>query len=187
MNAPQEPMDALPNYVERLRADFEPLAAAPDEGARAQLEQEAVALLNSLLVIEEHPAPNRASDEDKESAAEFARLERKLDLVLELLSMRLLDGHAPAERSVQLSAAGVRWAVPGEAPAPGTQGIATLYVHRLLPRALRLPAEVVADAPGWLRLRFVNLGEACEDLLVRHVFQQHRRSLAGSRRAARSA
>lgn len=187
MNAAGEPMDALPNYLERLRAEFEPQTAALDEGQRVQLEQEAVALLTSLLAIEEHPSPIRPSDEDKDAVVDIARLERKLDLVLELLSLRLLDGHAPPERSVQLSAAGVRWAQPGALPAPGTQGVATLYVHRLLPRALRLAAEVVADEPGWLRLRFVGMAEACEDLLVRHVFQQHRRSLAGSKRAARSA
>lgn len=187
MEASREPLDALPHYVERLRADFEPLPAAPDTETSAQLQQEAVALLTSLLAIEEHPAAARSSDEDKESAVEFARLERKLDLVLELLSMRLLDGHAPPERSVQLSAAGARWPHSGPAVAPGTHGIATLYIHRLLPRALRLPVEVIADEPGWLRLQFTALGEACEDLLVRHVFQQHRRWLAGSRRGLRAA
>ena len=57
----------------------------------------------------------------------------------------------------------------------------------LLPRALRLPAEVLADEAGWLRLRFLDVDEACRELLVRHVFQQHRRRLAGARRAQKSA
>lgn len=187
MNAARDSVDAHPHYVERLRASFEPCAEAPDADARAQLEQDAIALLTCLLAIEEHPAAARASDEDKEAAMDVARLERKLDLVLELLSARLLDANAPAERSVQFSSAGARWAHAGEAIVPGTHGIATLYVHRLLPRALRLPVEVMADEPGWLRLRFLEMGEACEDLLVRHVFQQHRRWLAGSRRALRAA
>lgn len=185
MDGGRDPFEAHPHYADRLRADFEPRAIAPDEDTRGQLEHEATVLLMSLLAIEEN-AVARSSDEEKEAGPEFARLERKLDLVLELLSMRMLDGHAPAERLVQLSAAGARWAVSGPVPPPGTQGIAAIYVHRLLPRALRLPAEVLADEPGWMTLRFLDLDEACEELLVRHVFQQHRRRLAGSRRAQRA-
>lgn len=186
MEPVRDPVDAHPHYVERLRAAFEPSETVLDADIRAQLGHEATALLTCLLAIEEVPAA-RASDEDKEVALDVARLERKLDLVLELLSARLLDGHAPPEHSVQLSAAGARWSHAGTPVAPGTQGVAMLYVHRLLPRALRLPVEVLADEPGWLRLRFLDVGEACEDLLVRHVFQQHRRWLAGSRRALRAA
>ncbi len=181
-----------PHYAERLRASFEPLPGGlrPDEPARIQHEQEAVSLLASLLAIEEYAGVRNANsngDEEHEAGPEFLRLERKLDLVLELLSMRLLEGGASPERSVQMSATGVRWAT-GDAStvsAPGTWGVANVYVHRLLPRALRLPAEVLADEPGWLRLRFIEVGEGCREMLVRHVFQQHRRHLAGSRRGVR--
>lgn len=187
MDMPGDPFDAHPHYVERLRAAFEPMPQAPDEDTRAQFEQEASLLLMSLLAIEEN-AVARNTDDEAEVGPEFQRLERKLDLVLELLSARLLDGSAPAERPVQMSAAGARWLVNGEAaPSPGSAGIASIYVHRLLPRALRLPAEVLQDEAGWLRLRFLDVGEACRELLVRHVFQQHRRRVAGARRAQRVA
>ncbi|WP_162850983.1 PilZ domain-containing protein [Panacagrimonas perspica] len=182
---PRDPFDALPHYAERLRAEFEPLPHAPDADTCAQLEHEASALLMSLLAIEEN-AVARSGDDETESGPEFQRLERKLDLVLELLSARLFEASAPSERNVQMSAAGARWALGGSAPAPGSAGIVSIYVHRLLPRALRLPAEVLHDEAGWLRLRFLEVGEACRELLVRHVFQQHRRHLAGTRRAQRT-
>lgn len=182
---PRDPFEALPHYAERLRAEFEPLPHAPDEPGLASFEHEASALLMSLLAIEENAVARNGEDET-EAGPEFQRLERKLDLVLELLSARLLETSAPSERLVQLSAAGARWAVSGPAPAPGSFGVASIYVHRLLPRALRLPAEVMPDEAGWLRLRFLDVGEACRELLVRHVFQQHRRQLAGARRAQRS-
>lgn len=186
-----DPFTGQPHYAERLRAAFEPLPAGrPDEATRAQYELEAVSLLASLLAIEEYAGVRNASssggDEEHEAGPEFLRLERKLDLVLELLSMKLLEGSAASERSVQMSATGVRWATP-EVPEPGTWGVVSVYVHRLLPRALRLPAEVLADEPGFLRLRFAEVGEGCREMLVRHVFQQHRRHLAGSRRALRAA
>lgn len=189
---PHDPFAGQPHYAERLRAAFEPLAAPPDEAARVQYEQDAVSLLASLLAVEEYAGvrnTNTGGDEEHEAGPEFLRLERKLDLVLELLSMKLLEGSAAAERSVQMSASGVRWKLDpaGAAPAPGSWGVVSVYLHRLLPRALRLPAEVLADEPGWLRLRFVEVGEGCREMLVRHVFQQHRRHLAGARRGLRAA
>jgi hypothetical protein len=188
MDAP-DPFAGQPHYAERLRAAFEPLPGAPDAEARAQYEQEAVSLLASLLAIEEYAGARNAGtsgDEEHEAGPEFLRLERKLDLVLELLSMKLLEGAAAAERTVHMSASGVRWASPDPLPAPGTWGVVSVYVHRLLPRPLRLPAEVLADDAGWLRLRFAEVGEGCREMLMRHVFQQHRRQLAGSRRALRA-
>jgi hypothetical protein len=189
---PHDPFAGQPHYAERLRAAFEPLPARPDASACGQFEQDAVSLLASLLAVEEYAGvrnANTSGDEEHEAGPEFLRLERKLDLVLELLSMKLLEGSAAQERNVQMSATGVRWKLDdaNAAPSPGSWGLASIYVHRLLPRALRLPAEVLADEPGWLRLRFVEVGEGCREMLLRHVFQQHRRHLAGSRRALRAA
>ncbi len=181
----RDPFEEQPHYADRLRAAFEPTAQALDAGSRDQLEHEAALLLMSLLAIEENAVAR--GDDETEAGPEFLRLERKLDLVLELLSARLLDGTAPPERPVQVSAAGARWPVEGATPAPGSVGIVSIYVHRLLPRALRLPAEVLRDEAGWLRLRFLDVGDPCRELLLRHVFQQHRRHLAGARRAQRAA
>jgi hypothetical protein len=182
---PRDPFEALPHYAERLRAEFETMPNALDADTCGQLEHEASALLMSLLAIEESGA-SRSSDDETEAGPEFQRLERKLDLLLELLSARLFEASAPPERNVQMSAAGARWAPGGPVPPPGSAGIVSIYVHRLLPRALRLPAEVLHDEAGWLRLRFLEVGEGCRELLVRHVFQQHRRHLAGARRAQRT-
>jgi hypothetical protein len=186
MNAPRDPFEGQPHYTERLRAGFEPLSQLPDEEACSQLEHDATVLLMSLLAIEENAVARTSNDEEKDHGPDFARLERKLDLVLELLSLRLLDAGAPAERAVQMSAAGARWAqAEGVVPAVGSIGMASVYVHRLLPRPLRLAAEVLADDQGWLRLRFLGVGEAFEELLMRYVFQQHRRRLA-SRKTQRA-
>lgn len=174
------PFEAHPHYAERLRAEFEELGGAPDEALRSQLDSEAKLMLGSLLAIEDSAAAK--SDEDKEAGPDLVRIERKLDLMLELLSMRQMDGQGAPECRVQLSAAGARWQLFGSVPAPGTQVIASIHVHRFLPRPLRLPAEVLATDPGWLCLLFTNLSEGCEELLARHVFQKHRRQLAMTKR-----
>jgi hypothetical protein len=180
VNASSEVFAGLPTYSDRLRAAFEPLPALPDAETLAHLQAEAGAFLQTVLALEEHNSPR--TEEESENNVEFQRLERKLDLILELLSARLADDPTMPERALTVCAAGLRWKTEGGIPAPGRIGLARVHLHRMLPRALCLPAEVVADEPGWLRLRFLPLSEECEERLLRHVFQQHRRQLAGSRR-----
>ena len=183
MNPSLDLFEGQPHYTERLRADAEVLALRPDAEQQARYEEEAVSLLSSLMALDEHSMTK--SEDEKDFSPELARLERKLDLVLELLSTQLMDAQAPGEVSVQLSARGARWATHGAVPAPGTLVLGSIYLHRMMPRPLRLPAEVIGDQAGWLQLRFLPLGEACDELLLRHVFQQHRRALAGHRRGRR--
>lgn len=166
-----------------MRADFEVLRVPPDAALLDRLAAEAQAMLSSVLAIEDSAAAK--SDEDKDTGPDILRLERKIDLVLQLLSMNLMDGQTLPECQVQLSAAGARWETPAAVPSPGSWVMASIHVHRFLPRPLRLAAEVLSDQPGWVTLLFTHLGEGCEELLARHVFQQHRRQLAGARRTRR--
>lgn len=178
--------DGHPHYVDRLRVAFEPLPELPEPAHALRLEDEAVAALTSVLALEEVTA-RAPKDEEGEHAADFARLERKLDLVMELLAARLRDEDGATEQDVWFSAEGIRWAWPdGEPPAPGTIGVVTVFLHRLLPRPLRLPVQVMSDQPGWMHGGFLKMGDNVEDLLVRHVFLRHRRGLAGARRARRA-
>lgn len=175
--------EGQPHYAERLRADVEVLTQRPTADQQTRFEEEAESLLAGLLALDEHSTTK--SEDEKDFSPDLARLERKLDLVLELLSAQLMDAKAPREAMVQLSARGARWALHSDVPVPGSLVVSSIYVHRLMPRPLRLPAEVIHDQPGWLQLRFLPLGEGCEELLLRHVFQQHRRALAGHRRGRR--
>lgn len=177
--------DGQPHYSERLRADFDVLAQAPDAVQCHAWAEEAAGVLAGVLALEEHTGAR--GEDDKEPSPDLIRLERKLDLILELLALQQRAQNEGLEARVQFSAAGARWQVHGACPSPGAMVMARLHVHRLLPTPLRLPAEVLPDEPGWLRLRFLPLGETCEELLLRFVFQQHRRQLAGSRRASRGA
>lgn len=180
MNSAHDPFGGLPHFADRVRAGYRVCAAAPEGEELTHLEEDAVAVLHTMLALEEQGAPRK--DEEGEYNAEFQRLERKLDLVIEMLSAHLLADTALPERQVQVSAEGIRWACADARPPDGTPVIVTVYLHRLMPRPLHLPAVVRADESGWVYLRFTALGDICEDLLVRYVFLQHRRKLAGSRR-----
>jgi hypothetical protein len=177
--------DGHPHYSDRLRIAFEPLPGLPEPDLALKLEEEAMGHLQLVLAIEEI-AP-RAKDEEGEHTADFLRVERKLDLVLELLAMRLRDEDGATEQEVWFSADGARWKWPeGDPPPAGTIGIVSIGLNRLLPRPLRMPVQVMSDEPGWIHAGFLRMGDNVEDLLVRHVFLRHRRGLAGARRARRA-
>lgn len=176
--------DGRPHFVDRLRLSFEPRQAAPDEAEHHLLMQEARQLLARLLALEEGPAPR--NEDDKELSPDLLRLERKLDLLLELLSYRLADtgGGAP-ERAVCVSAAGASWR-QAEPMVDAPFAVLGIHLHRLLPRPLRLPVQRVEPAnAGEIEVAFLDLDAECEDLLVRYVFLQHRRQLAEQRRQRR--
>jgi hypothetical protein len=179
MNGAGEGLEGEPHYVEVLQVHFDADADLGDPIVQQCCESEALALLHSLQVIEESRTKR---DESAERDADLERLERKLDLVLELLAAQLSRGDAPDAVPVYLSASVVRWPQV-HAHVPGTRGRLRLHLHRLLPRPLSLPAEVLSAPAGELHLQFLPLGEACEESLRRHVFLRHRRQLAESRRA----
>lgn len=180
---PSPGFDAQPYFSDRLRLLFEARDEAPGEAERSALCADARTLLGRLLALEDGAAAR--TEDDKEPSPELLRLERKLDLVLELLAYRLNDTTAAPERPVRVSAAGACWR-QAEPMVERPFGIVSIHLHRLLPRPLRLPVRrLQAAAEGQVEVAFLDLDEECEDLLVRYVFLQHRRQLAGHRRLRR--
>lgn len=182
MDAPTEsPFDSQPHFSDRLRVAFEPMPDAPDASSQMLLQAEARLLLTRLLALDESTAAR--TEEDKEPNPDLQRLERKLDLVLELLSLRLLDdGSAPPERAVRLSASAACWQADDDRIRDGEFGVLSVYLHRLMPRPLRLPVQVMSLQSQRVQVRFLPLDEESEELLLRYVFLQHRRDLAGHKR-----
>ena len=134
----------------------------------------------------------RRSERDEESAGgpETARLEKKLDLLIEMVGHWVSQaGSRPPAAVARLDAAGLSWrpadgqlsvAPPVEA---GMSGTVVLYLREGVAEALRLPGRVAAVGPdGRVALQFHGLAEAEIDALERFVFRQHRRSVAGRRR-----
>ncbi len=144
-------------------------------------------LLRALALIEETSEVQR--DEVDPGAAELARVEAKLDLVLALLAS-VVSAQQPA-----LAPVAMRWSRHGArllaaAPPAGDVGRLRVALDPRLPQPLELPARVIAHAEegGGVRLwlRFESLDPALEAALERHVFRRHRRAVAEARRAART-
>jgi len=118
-------------------------------------------------------------------AAEFERLHLKVDLVIELLAALLrASGRADAPAALRVSADGLSWPLATGAPAIGTAVDVGVQLHPCAPAPLQWRGEVIGHDDGELQLRFAPMPEALACALERHVFMQHRRSVAGARSPA---
>lgn len=144
-------------------------------------------VLHTCEALEERRAER---DEELSDAPETARLEKKIDLLIELVGHWVAQsGSRPPPAVVSLNADGLSWRTIGihapDAPslAVGASGTVELYLREGVAEALRLPGQVVAaGADGLVKLKFRGLAEAEVDALERFVFRQHRRTIAGRRR-----
>jgi len=142
-------------------------------------------VLGTLESLEALPA---ASGEGGAAAAEIARLEFKLDLLMDLVTQLLSrDVPLPAPRAVSLGAHALefRLGVDETAPTTGEHLQVAVYLHAEYPRPLILRGRVasVAGAAGAqdVAVAFDSLGEAAQDRLEKLIFRHHRRQVAQHR------
>ncbi|PLY12065.1 MAG: hypothetical protein C0631_18325 [Sedimenticola sp.] len=125
-------------------------------------------------------------DETYESNANLARVEAKLDLLLDLVSELLTTESADLKPcSLRLSSRGAEWMGESTDLQPSQQVWLSLGLDPKLPRPLKLLAEVVNvfREPGGLRmlLAFKLQSELVTDLLEKAIFRYHRRQIASQK------
>lgn len=174
-------------YEDQLPLSWRELPADPEPARLARWNLANEQVLHLVAALEEHH--HEPADEHSPQAHELARLDFKINLVLELVGELLTRQLSlPAEREVKLSAQAIQWAEPEAGhPGPGAWVLITLYVHPQLPKPLTLLGEVRAAAPsGRVVAELRGVSEAVRDLLEKLIFRHHRRSIAHMRPARES-
>ncbi|HSP01293.1 MAG TPA: PilZ domain-containing protein, partial [Thioalkalivibrio sp.] len=126
---------------------------------------------------------HRPTEESPELAPELARLDAKMNQVLELLGDWLLaQGKHPATYDVRFNASGLEWSSP-EGPEPDTLAELSIYVCAAFPKPMVVYGQVVsreATADGAIRtlVRFEGVSDSLRDGLERLIFRRHRREVA---------
>lgn len=176
-----EPSDAREplSYTDSLPLSWKPLKQPLTDPERESMCASGVQLLTAVVAVEEHRS---VADEETPLDGELVRVHQKLDLLLELVS-GLMRVHAavPPAAALRLSSCDAIWHGMPDVPAPGSEGILEIYLHRCVAQPLRIAARVSAEAAGSVRLVFTALDQACSAALERHVFLHHRRSIAEAR------
>ncbi len=160
-----------------------PLADAPTDALLAVLNGSNEALLAGLRTLHEKPE----TEDNDQNLAEIRRLDHKLSLVLDLLSMLLQQTHPlPPTQQVVLDSRHLQLA--GPLP-PADCYRLDLYLESTVAKPLRLlarPAAAMteptptraAGAPALVTLEFIGVGQQVRDGLDRFLFRQHRKQVA---------
>lgn len=165
-----------------LHAAFQAEASTPDAGALQALAERNTHVLVAIALLEERPRAER--DDAGPLAPELARLDGKLNLLIEIVNHLLLPAAALPPRQ-QLRFNGVGAELPLALLPPGaTLGRLRLHLDACLALPLELACRVEAVRGDSAFLAFDAFGDAVEEGLDRYVFRQHRRKLADVRQSA---
>jgi hypothetical protein len=165
-------------YQDSIPLRWQPLASGLSADALAQLARDAEQLLTLLAGLEN---VGEAPVDDEPRPRYLQQLELRLQLMTELLGELISQTRPlPSARPVALSADRLEWQDDAP-PAAGTHLIVELYLHRLLPRPLRLPVRVDAVDGQRVAAGLADLGDSVIAELEKLIFRQHRRAVANSR------
>jgi hypothetical protein len=169
--------DVIPLMWQSLDARVDAVVAASFEDANLNL-------LHACSAMDEpHSLSREKQDESPLLAAELARLDFKLTLLLDLVAqLASRDLQRPAPTRVRFNALGATF-LPARPLEVGTEGVLHLYLRPMLPRPLSFPSRVAGfDPEGRTRVRFHPLSDPVADLIEKLAFRRHRRHVAESRR-----
>lgn len=174
-------MGAL-RYEDIVPLRWQQIEVLPEEREQERIALENIRLLQLLPSLEGSPGPV----DDEEPPRYIQTLELRLQLLTELLADLLAQSRPlPPERPLGITAETLDW-LEGNPPAVGALLLVEVFLHPLLPRPLRLPAEVVAvearkEGQQVLARLHVN-AEVAQAELEKLIFRQHRRVIARQRK-----
>jgi len=169
-------------YHDVLPVEWKPLPRELDRFELISIDESNTLLLQACIAVEEHPA--RDKDEDLGPlAGELARLDFKLNLVLQLLGKLISPERISTPTSIQFNAIGASWTAVGQMPAVGERGLLRLQLRSSLPQPLELPAEILYVEGSTVRVRFPELSDGNVALIQKLAFLRHRRDIADARKA----
>ena len=127
-------------------------------------------------------------EEGERHAPELARIEHKLNMVIDLMLQLLCQFQTqPESVSIQMTAQSLQWSSMQAPPAVGDHLLVDVYLSQGYPKPVRFYGCVESVQPDADRLstvlfRFEQMGETVLDSLERLIFRQHRRRVAKTRR-----
>lgn len=144
--------------------------------------------LRASLLMEDH-APASTGDAHDETLLRIARLENRMDLLLQMTAQILIRQQPlPPAVAVEFGTESLQWTVDGTVQPPGTGDLLMLDLYLLagFPFRLSLTAivrEVIHTESNGISVHadFEQMDETIRDILLRYIFRQHRRQIASTR------
>jgi len=138
--------------------------------------RENITALHAIAALE---GPSHERELDRTAGVDYtaARLEAKMDLLMQWVGKLLLAQHPlPPATEVVLGSKSVSWKCP-IALKPGQFGVLSLYLAPRLPMPLIFPVQIQSWAAGQAQAQLLQLSDDTQDALDRTLFRYHRRAL----------
>lgn len=169
-------------YADRLPVAWEPVAEPMDDTFHARLNHDNLQVLQAVGALEENVA-EPDEDEDGATAQALARLDRKVNLLLELVGKLVVEnGDLPAAVPMQLGSDRLIWSGSALSLERGDTGVAAVYLRASPATPLRLAGRVEGvlgqGDESRYELAYLNLHEPVRNALERLIFRHHRRLIA---------
>jgi len=139
-------------------------------------------VLQALGALEEQ-GPVEKLDDNSPHAGEIARLDLKMNLLLDMVG-QLLNASRPRPKPlpIRFNALGAVWHSSPPHPEMGSQGVLEIYLRDCIAEPLRLVGRIASVGPdGRTKARLVPPGENIADLMEKLAFRKHRRQVAGTK------
>ena len=146
------------------------------------LDESNIALLHACVSADEQPVRDK-HEELLPLANELARLDYKLNLVLQLLGSLVPKAEPTARCEVRFNTLGASWHEQGITPKPGASGILRIQLRSALPEVLCFACEVTAVSGSEVSVRYLQLSERCAELIQRLCFLRHRKDVVDARKS----
>jgi hypothetical protein len=172
-------------YHDVLPVGFEPINGTPEPFRMAGIEEANLLLLQACVAVEELPLRQQSEDAHPLSA-DLARIDFKLNLVLQLLAKLTPPDKSSAAVRVRFNAIGVSFELRGVPPAVGQRGLVRIRLRGSLPQTLDMYAEITENMGAGIAARFIDPSPAVTELLQKLCFLMHRKQVAGSRKSRNS-
>ena len=169
-------------YQDMLPVQWMTLWEPPDRFELLGLEEANLLLLQACIAVEEHPARDKNEDLGP-LAGEIARLDFKLNLVMQLLAKLVAKDRMPPATAILFNSLGASWTCVGQTPPVGGHGLLRVQLRSSLPQPLELPAQVTAVEGSMAKVKFPGMSESVAELIQRLAFVRHRRHVAETRKA----
>ena len=173
-------------YHDILPVVWRPLGDQIDPEIVASYMASNVRVLQACTALQEQGQVEKV-DENNPHAADFLRLELKINLLLDVVG-RILAANQPRPptSAIRFNALGATFQGTAPYPRPGAQGSVDIYLRECVAEPLRLIGRVAnVSTTGEIKVRFLPPGEAASDLLEKLAFRRHRRQVAGNRNPPR--
>ncbi len=168
------------SFTDKISIDWRPAGDYPDDARLALVNESNEVFLRAVSALGAL-APEPAEDGVGVSQ-EIARLDLKINLLLDLVSQLIYQQLEFPERSlVTISSSEIAWS-SARVPEPGMVVFVQVYIQHGTPKPLCFYGRVISSAreyqAGCARVSFLGLSGSAQSWLDKLIFRHHRRAVA---------